>query len=145
MGPTTVPRGRQPMVHLTLPMSHGRTPFNYVTPSRDTWQDLIGPHHRPHQHYCHLAACEWCTAVRRGAKWQHIEKPPQPCMPHDSSLLVHLTTVAPTIPQNDRQVSPTRVPRGSLLFSHMTSSCQYTVSYIQPNCHVSSSDSIIIT
>jgi hypothetical protein len=40
-----------------------------TSPGRDTWPDLIGPHYRPHQHYCHLAVCEWCTAVRRGAKW----------------------------------------------------------------------------
>jgi hypothetical protein len=86
-----MPRGSQPMVHLTQPMPRGRTSFNYVISSRDTWQDLIGPH----QHYYHLAACEWCTAMRRGARWQHIEKSPQLCMPHDSSLLVHLTTRGP--------------------------------------------------
>jgi hypothetical protein len=68
-----------------------------TSPDRDTWPDLIGPHYRPHQHYCHLAVCEWCTIVKGGAKLQHTEKPPQLCMPYGRLLLVHLTIVGPTL------------------------------------------------
>jgi hypothetical protein len=107
MGPTGVPRGRPWQGHLTQSMPCDIPPFNHVTPSRDTWPDLIGPHHNPHQHCCHLAVCVWFTAVRRGAKWQHTENPPYLCMPHGSLLLVHLTTVGPTMPQDDWQVDPT--------------------------------------
>jgi hypothetical protein len=95
-GPPLMPRGSTSLVHLTQPMPRGRILFNPVRSPRDTWQALIGPHHRPHQHYCHLAACEWYTTVRGGAKWQHTEKPPQLYMPHGSPLLVQLSWVGPT-------------------------------------------------
>jgi hypothetical protein len=91
-----MPRGSTSLVHLTQPMPRDRILFNPVRSLRDTWQTLIGPHHRPHQHSRHLAACEWSTAARRGAKWQHTEKPPQICVPHDTLLLVHLSHVGPT-------------------------------------------------
>jgi hypothetical protein len=89
-------RGSTSLVYLTQSMPRDRILFNPVRSPRDTWQALIGPHHRPHQHYCHLAACEWYTTVRGGAKWQHTEKSPQLYMPHGNPLLVHLSWVGPT-------------------------------------------------
>jgi hypothetical protein len=68
-----MPHGSTSLVHLTQPMSRGRILFNPVRSPRDTWQALIGPHHRPHQHSCHLAACEWSTAARRCQMAAHRE------------------------------------------------------------------------
>jgi hypothetical protein len=58
-----MPRVSTSLVHLTQPMPRGIILFNPVRFPRDTWQALIGPHHRPHQHSCHLAAYEWSTSA----------------------------------------------------------------------------------
>jgi hypothetical protein len=60
-----MPRVSTSLVHLTQPMPRGIILFNPVRFPRDTWQALIGPNHRPHQHSCHLAAYEWSTAARK--------------------------------------------------------------------------------
>jgi hypothetical protein len=74
-----MPRVSTSLVHLTQPMPRGIILFNPVRFPRDAWQALIGPHHRPHQHSCHLAAYEWSTAARE--------------VPNDSTQRSHLNSI----------------------------------------------------
>jgi hypothetical protein len=89
-----VPRVSTPLVHLTQPVPHGRTLSHPVRPDKDIWQHLIGPHHKPHHHICHMATCEWSTPATTSpdrdtwhnhsrplqhacATWHYTTEPPQ--------------------------------------------------------------------
>jgi hypothetical protein len=69
---------------------------NTLRSPRDTWQALIGPHHRPYHHSCHMAACEWSTAAREVPNSSTQRSHLRMSVPHGSLLLVHLSHVGPT-------------------------------------------------
>jgi hypothetical protein len=91
-----VPRVSTSLVHLTQPLPHGITLSHPVRSPRDTWQHLIGPHHRPHHHICHMANSEWSTAAREVPNGSTQRSHLSMSVPHDSLLLVHLSQVGPT-------------------------------------------------
>jgi hypothetical protein len=68
-----------------------------TSPGRYKWPDLIGPHHRPHHHLCHMVICEWSTPARDMPNGSTQRSHLSMSVPHGSLPLVHLSQVGPTI------------------------------------------------
>jgi hypothetical protein len=82
--------------HLIGPPHPALATWQNTLPPRDTWQHLIGPHHRPHHHICHMTTCEWSTTAREVPHGSTQRSHFSMSVPHGSLLLVHLSKVGPT-------------------------------------------------